>query len=92
MIAIRLVINNTKLPCATAQFASASHTQITESGGTSEAATATHAIESVIFSYPNTRNQTTHDASAIARSIRVGSVLMRISSVSWVSGIAKVTR
>lgn len=64
--------------------------QITQSGGTNEAAIATQASHAAIFLNQNARNAMSHDAKAIPKSIIVGSILIKISSVSCVNGRSQV--
>lgn len=91
IIATRLVMNKSVLPRPIDQLPNAIQIQITHSGGTSDAAIATHARPAVIFLYPKARNATNQDANAIPRSTRVGCVLLAISLVTSVRGMIQVT-
>lgn len=90
IIATRLVINNNKLPRPILPLPKASQIPTTHSGGTNDAAIATHARPADIFLYPRAKNATNQDAKAIPRSIRVGCVLEAISLVTSVRGMTQV--
>lgn len=89
-MAIKLVINKTKLPHPIDREPKAIPIPMTHNGGTKEAAIATPASHAAIFLYHKAKNATNHEANAIHRSMSVGCVLLRISGVAWVSGMIRV--
>lgn len=90
MIATRLVRKRTMLPHQILNVPKAIPIPITASGGTREAAIATHARPDDILWYQSARNATAPEANAIHRSTRVGWVLAAISLVTSVRGMIQV--
>gem|GEM_PF-5345181 len=91
-MAIKLVINRIVLPRQIVQLPNAIPIPITLSGGTNEAAIATQASQAHIFLYHRARKATNHEAKAIHRSTKVGSVLIAISLVTSVRGMSRVNK
>jgi hypothetical protein len=85
-----LVKNKIPLETATDHWSIPIHIHTTASGGTNDAAIATHAIHIEIFLYLYARNAIHQDAKAIPKSIIVGCVLIKISLVSSDNGTRNV--